>query len=448
MSSLPRHIAIVFNAFSTLFTLPTWEHTQIMLIGAILCQGARRVTSVLRVMGLSQENRFEKYHRVLNRAKWNSLDGAKILLGLLVSLVPTSLPLLIVVDDTIERRSGKKIKAKGCYRDACRSTEDVVVTCFGLKWVCLMLIVTLPWCQRPWALPFMTILAPSKKCNEKRGRVHKTSIDWTILAIRIIVRWLKRSFVLIGDGGFACVRLGHVCLKNNVTLISRLRLDAALYEFAPSPIPGQLGRHREKGDRVISLKKLAEDTTQPWRDAEIAWYGGEKKSVRLLSGIHLWYSPGEKPLPIRWVLVFDPEKNTAEAFFSTDLKLAPEQIVHWFVLRWNIEVTFEETRAHLGVETQRQWSDKAIARTTPCLMALFSLTCLFAIEMLKSQTLPILSTAWYNKKSEATFSDILAFVRRSIWAENYFNDSTSERDYRIIKRDQWESLLDQLSRAA
>ena len=132
MSALPRHIATVFNAFSTLFTLPTWKHTQVMLIGAILCQGARRVSSILRIMGLSHETRFEKYHRVLNRARWNSIHGAKILLGLLVSLIPDSLPLLIVVDDTIERRSGKKIKAKGCYRDACRSTEEVVVKCFGL----------------------------------------------------------------------------------------------------------------------------------------------------------------------------------------------------------------------------------------------------------------------------------------------------------------------------
>ena len=137
-----------------------------------------------------------------------------------------------------------------------------------------------------------------------------------------------------------------------------------------------------------------------------------------------------------------------EAFFSTDVQLAPEQIIHYFVLRWNIEVTFAETRAHLGVETQRQWSDKAIARTTPCLMALFSLVCLFALEILKKQTLPILSTAWYNKKSAATFSDILSFVRRSIWAENYFNDSGFDGEYMKIKAEQWEGLLDQLVRAA
>jgi hypothetical protein len=448
MPSTRREIAHVLNAFSPLFTAPTWEHVLVLLTGAILCQGARRVSSILRVIGLSQEKRFEKYHRVFNRAKWNSITGAKILLGLLVQLIPASLPLLIVVDDTIERRQGKKITAKGYYRDAVRSTKKAIVKCYGLKWVCLMLVVTLPWCKRPWALPFMTILAPSKKSNEIRGRKHKTSIDWTIIAVRAIARWLKHPWVLIGDGGFACIRLAHACIKQNVTLVSRLRLDAALYEFALLPVQGQRGRHREKGERFTSLKQLVSDLTQGWRNADVNWYGDEMKQVRLLSGINLWYSSGEKPLPIRWVLVVDPNKDEAEAFFTTDLQLLPEQIINWFVLRWNIEVTFAEMRAHLGMETQRQWSDKAIARTTPALMALFSLICLFAIEMLKTQSLPVLSTAWYNKKGEATFSDILAFVRRSIWAENYFNDSRFDGDYMIIKLEKWKSLLDQLSRAA
>jgi hypothetical protein len=250
---LPRAITSIFNAFSTLFTVQTWAHIQVLLTGAILCQGARRVSSILRVMGLSNEKRFEKYHRVLNRSKWNGMTGAKILLGLLIQLLPESFPVLIAVDETIERRSGKKIKAKGCYRDACRSTEKLVIKCFGLKWVCLMLIVKLPWCARPWALPFMTILAPSKKCNEKRNRKHKTSIDWTILAMRLISRWLKRSWIMIGDGGFACIRLGHACIKNNVTLISRLRLDATLYNFPIMPAKSQRGRRPEKGARSTSV---------------------------------------------------------------------------------------------------------------------------------------------------------------------------------------------------
>ncbi len=448
MQSLPRGMATVLNSFSHLFTLPTWAHVQILLIGAILCQGARRVSSILRVMGLSQEKRFEKYHRVLNRAKWNSMSGGKILFGLLIHLLPASFPILIVVDDTIERRRGKNIKAKGCYRDACRSTKKWVVKCFGLKWVCLMLIVPLPWCKRPWALPFMTILAPSKKANKSVNRPHKTSIDWTILAIRIIARWLKRTFILIGDGGFACIRLGHTCIKHNITLVSRLRLDAALYELVPNPVKQKAGRRREKGKRFTSLKQIAADLTQPWRDTTVSWYGGEIKQVRMLSGINLWYSAGEKPLLIRWVLVFDVEKNQAEAFFSTHINLEPEQIVNYFVLRWNIEVTFFETRAHLGIETQRQWADKSIARTTPVLMALFSFICLFAVEMLKKQSLPILSSAWYHKKSEATFIDILAFVRRDIWASRNFNESRIEDEYIKIKPETWEDLLNQLAWAA
>src|SRR3990167_3036276 len=156
--SLPQSFVRVFNLFRGLFTEPTWCHMQVLLLGAILCQGARRVSTILRIMGLGQDKRFEKYHRVLNRSQWNCISGAKILLGLLIQLLAESWPILIVVDDTIERRSGKKIKAKGCYRDACRSTQKLVIKCFGLKWVCFMLIVPLPWCKRPWALPFMTIL--------------------------------------------------------------------------------------------------------------------------------------------------------------------------------------------------------------------------------------------------------------------------------------------------
>ncbi len=130
-----------------------------------------------------------------------------------------------------------------------------------------------------------------------------------------------------------------------------MRLDAALYDLPTSPIKGQQGRRREKGKRFTSLKELATDASQSWREVEIDWYGGEKKTLRILSGVHLWYSSGEKPLPIRWVLVINPDKDQAEAFFSTDMDQAPDQIVNWFVLRWNIEVTFEESRAHLGIDS-------------------------------------------------------------------------------------------------
>ena len=208
------------------FTRPTWKNIQILFLGAVLCRGARRVTSILRVMGLKNEKNFSKFHRILSHARWNGLALSKILLGLLIAIIPSSWPILIAVDETLERRQGKKIKAKGAYRDAVRSSQSTVAISFGLKWECMMLIVPLPWCKRPWALPFLTVLAPSKKANEKAGRRHKTSIDWTRQMVKLVSRWLNRTWILVGDGAYACMDLAKACVKNNVALISRLRLDA------------------------------------------------------------------------------------------------------------------------------------------------------------------------------------------------------------------------------
>jgi len=173
MFPLANEITIILYAFAPLFSNRVWTHAQLMVIGAILCPGKRTVTSTLKVMGLSSEKRFTNFHRVLNMAKWSSLQGSKILLGLIVHLLPPGWPILIGIDETIERRKGKKIKAKGCYRDAVRSTEKNVVKCFGLKWISMMLIVPVPWSERFWALPFLTVLAPSKSSNTAVENVTK-----------------------------------------------------------------------------------------------------------------------------------------------------------------------------------------------------------------------------------------------------------------------------------
>ena len=144
------------------------------------------------------------------------------------------------------------------------------------------------------------------------------------------------------------------------------------------------------------------------------------RTLEITSGTALWYTPGEKPLPIRWVLVRDPlGKLEAAAFLCTDLEVSPKQILRWYVMRWNVEVTFEEARAHLGLETQRQWSDLAIARTTPALLGLYSLIVLLAHHLLNRQPLPVRTTAWYTKR-EATFSDVIALVRRYLWEHTEF----------------------------
>ena len=446
--ALTTDILAVLAVFSSEFSVPTWKNIQVLLIGAILCRGPRRISNVLRVMGLASICNFSKYHRVLSRAEWDSLALAKILFGLLIKLLPKSWPILIAVDETLERRRGKKIKAKGIYRDAVRSSQTNVVTSFGLKWECMMLIVPLSWCKRPWALPFLTLLAPSKKSNEKAGRRHKTSLDWTCQMVKLISRWLKKSWILVGDGAYACMNLAGTCIKQNVTLISRLRLDAQLFEF-PVYKEKKLGRKPIKGTR-IQLKTLLTEQEQTWQTGLVNWYGGEKKSVEYLTFICLWYHAGTPPIPLRIVLVKTPNgKNEAETFFSTHVDLEPTQIINYFVLRWNIEVTFEETRAHLGVETQRQWSDKAIARTTPLLMGIYSFVTLVAFKMNQTKTLVSIETAsWYDKKGELTFSDILALVRRDIWFQKNFSKSENKPDLRKCTDKTINALIYQLSMAA
>jgi len=336
MFSLPESAQWVLVSFAPLFSKPVWEHVQVLVTGALLCRGPHTVASVLRTLGLSGKRTFCNYHRVLSRARWSELQGAKILLGLLVvGVVAAGYPLVIGIDETLERRKGKRIKAKGRYRDAVRSTQNRVVTCYGLKWICLMLIVPLPWSPRPWALPFLTMLAPSAQADEEAGRRHKTVVDWTIQAVKQVSRWLRpAAFILVGDGAYACVALAQACLACEVTLVSRLRLDARLYAF-PEPQPrGKRGRKPKKGARLPTLKELTTDASQPWRDTEVAWYEGAWKHVRLLSGVCLWHTPGEDPVRLRWVLVVDPEGETQpQAFFSTHIELTPERIVEVFVER-------------------------------------------------------------------------------------------------------------------
>lgn len=446
--ALTTEILAVLVAFASEFSRPTWKNIQVLLMGAILCRGPRRISSVLRIMGLTSIPNFSKYHRVLSRAEWDGLALSKILLGLLIKLLPESWPILVAVDETLERRRGKKIKAKGLYRDAVQSTQSNVVTSYGLKWESMMLIVPLPWCKRSWALPFLTVLAPSKRSNETAGRRHKTSLDWTRQMACLVSHWLKRQWILVGDGAYACMDLALTCIKLNVVLISRLRLDAQLYEF-PVFEKKKLGRKPIKGKR-IQLKELLNDSKQVWQTDIINWYGGEMRQVEYITFVCLWYHAGCAPVTLRIVLVKTPGgKNEAETFFSTNTTLIPTQIIRYFVQRWNIEVTFEETRAHLGIETQRQWSDKAIARTTPLLMGLFSFITRVAFSMHQTKALVSLETAsWYNKKGELTFSDIIAIVRRSIWSNKYFSKSENQLDLDKCSEEKINSLIYQLTLAA
>jgi len=452
MLNLPTEIMVLMQHFTPVFSERTWDWVQVLVVGAILAPGKRTVTAVLRVMGLSEERQFQRYHRVLNRAVWSSLRVSQILLGLLVMmLVPPGWPVIVAADETLERRQGDKIKAKGVFRDAARSSKKHKVTSYGLRWVSMALLVPVPWSKRVWALPFLTVLAPSKKTNHANGKRHKTSIDWIGQMIGQVRRWLpERQIVLVVDGGLSAIKLGQRCMgyANPVTYVSRLRLDAGLYHW-PGPQPkGKRGPKPKKGARQASLKARLSDPATVWQSLTIAWYQGERRLLEIATGTALWYTPGQDPLPVRWVLVRDPLGNLLPtAFFATDLTTTPEQILAWVVMRWGIEVTFEEARAHLGLETQRQWSDLAIARTTPALLGLFSFITLLAYSLTAERPLPVRSTAWYTK-SEATFSDVIAFVRRYLWTHTNFVQSQAQTGPIPISADVLHGLVDVLCYAA
>jgi hypothetical protein len=448
MSPLPEAIILVLAPFAPLFSRRVWLHAQVLLLGAILAPGTRTVTTALRVMGLARERRFTNYHRVLNRAAWSGRHGSRILLGLLVMfLVPPGTRIVLGADDTVERRSGRKITAKGCYRDAVRSTKKHVIRCFGLKWVSMMLLIPVPWSRRVWALPFLTTLyRPAEPATSRRS---KTSVDGVRQMVKQVRRWLpERRLVLAVDGGFAAVSLALACVKSRVAMVSRLRWDAALYHRPGPQPPGKRGRKPTKGERQRSLQGWAERSDTPWEDVELDWYGGRRKKLWVFSRTALWYTPRLPPVEIRDVLVADPEGELRmEAFFCTDLEVTPVEILRWVGMRWSVEVTFEESRAHLGVETQRQWSDQAIARTTPVLLAVFSLVTVLALKLSQGGQIPVPATAWYHK-AEPTFSDCLALVRGHLWRARYLVNSAVEAEFAQLPREAFELLLTGLSLAA
>ena len=443
-SPSPEIIHLVF-IFATAFTAPTFAKALVLLCGTILAPGRRTVTAALRAMGLADDKHFTKYHRVLNRDRWSPWVLSKLLLGLIILVfLPAGAPLILVVDETLERRRGRKIKHKSWFRDPIRSTARHVVKALGIRWICLAILVPVPWSTRLWALPFMTIPALGPKTNAKLNKRHRTLVGWAMIMIGKVRRWQpERELVLVGDGSYAAVALIQRCqrLKQPVKLVSRLRLDATLHHF-PGPQPkSKPGPKPKKGARQPNLAARLADPKTRWQTMEIAWYGGDEKEIEFVTGVSLWYRRGFDPVPLRWVLVRCPQDSfKPKAFFCSDTNVSARQIVTWFIPRWNIEATFEELRAHLGFETQRQWSDRAIERTTPCLFGIFSLVVLMA-RVLHPETLPIRQASWYPKQ-EAAFSDVLAAVRSDLWRCSNYSTSPQNADMFLIPRATLFSLLE------
>jgi hypothetical protein len=431
-----------FAPFASAFTAPTLRGVLGLIAGAILAPGRRTVTAALSILGLREISTFTTFHRVLNRNRWAPRDLAGRLLHQLVGAFVPEGPVVMAIDETIERRWGAKIRARGIYRDPVRSSHGHFVKTSGLRWISLMLLAPIPWAGRVWALPFLTVLAPSERYAHERGHRHKLLTDWARQMLLQVARWLPgRQIIVVADMSYAAIALLEA-VRRHLTVITRLRLDARLFDPPPARQPGQKGRPRVSGARQPTLTQRLTNPATRWRRVTVTnWYGEQDRRLAIASGTALWYHPG-KSVPIRWVLVRDLAGEVEpQALLCTDLAADPVEVLTWFVRRWSVEVTFAEVRRHLGVETQRQWSDRAIARTTPALLGLFSLVTVWADEVLNEGWKPRCA-AWYVK-SHPTFSDALAVVRAKLWGAS-FEMSRQDREQVKIPR----ALLNRLTEAA
>jgi len=209
MITLPNEFSELISAFAPQFSKKVFEHVGQLLLGTMLTCGKRTVCAVLRTLGLSEEQNWHKYHRVLSRAKWSAHHCSLILLGMLLRhFMSEEKTLVFGLDETLERRWGHKIKTRGIYRDAVRSSQSHFVKYSGLRWMCLMLLTPLSWANRIWALPFLTVLCPSERYHQEQGKKHKKLTDWARQIALQLSRWLQGfKIIMVGDTTASAVRL-------------------------------------------------------------------------------------------------------------------------------------------------------------------------------------------------------------------------------------------------
>lgn len=448
MLSLPSAAEPILMSLSVAFTQPTFQRIVPLVVGAILTIGRRTVTGVLWTMRGVVRGHHSTYHRVFSRAVWSPWPLGKVLASAILRLIPEDEPVLVPMDDTTAQHRGKTVYGKGCHHDAVRSSHTHIVWRWGHRWIVLAISVKLPFTWRRWALPVLAALYRTKELNAAEGRRHKTAPDLARQLMATLIHWFpERRFVFLGDGGYASHELARFCHRHrrHATLVSRFHGDANLY--APPPkIRNRTGRPRIKGPKLPTPQEVVARSRRT--RATVNWYGGGDRRVELVSGTGHWYKAGHGLVHVRWVYTHDVQgTHRDDYFYSTDPELDPRQIITWFTARWPIETTFQEVRAHLGFETTRQRVANSILRTGPCLLGLYSLVTLIFVEHARHHSIRPRCTEWYVK-TEPTFADAIATVRRLLWSETIFATSPQHDVLQKLPRHLRRMLLDRLSLAA
>jgi hypothetical protein len=409
-------------------TGPTFQNLAVLVRGAILAVGSRTVTACLVAAWPWVSKHWSAYENVGRRARLPMLAMAQWLFRLILLLIPKKAVVELATDDTLARRFGLHVVGIGMHRDAVASSHGRHAVSPGHKWVSLAVVVRLPFCPRPFALPVLSVLYCTRK-QAKRNRAkrlyraHRTPPELALLMLRIVVRWApERRFRLLGDGGYATHELaGALCPASprerlrRVSLVSRFPMNGATY--APPPPYAGRGRRPIKGPKLPTPRDVASHPATVWSRLRVRWYGGTRKRVLVCSRTGLWYRGGCPATPVRWVVVRDPQGQRGdEAFFTTDVEMSPKAIIESFVRRWGLETTFQEARAYLGLETLRNRTAHAVRRSVPMLLALYSLIVVWFARHVRCPETWVRRTPWYRKR-HVTFSDMLAAAREDILAE-------------------------------
>ncbi len=417
MPSIPKVVRQVTEGFARAFTRPTLRRFVFLLLAAILTTGQRTVTHVLRTLQHAAPGHPSSYHRVFSRCRWSAWKLARALATRILDRWLPQGPVPLVGDDTVDEHRGKKVYGKACHRDAVRSTHSYTAYRWGHKWVVLAILVKFPFACRPWALPVLVALYRSPEWNKEHHRRHKTPSELMRQLLAVLLHWFpERKFVFAGDGGYGTHPLATFAHRHpkRLALVSRFYADANLYAPPPVVRGKKTGRPRKKGAKQPSPATVVARSRR--QRLKVAWYGGGRRNVAVVTGTGQWYKGGEGLVPVRWVFVHDcTGTHRDEYFFTTDLNMTPKQVIETFTGRWSIETTFQELRAHLGLETTRGRTENTVLRVAPSLFGLYTVVALLYARLPAAHRNHYAIT--WPGKHHAAFSDAIVAVRRWLWVE-------------------------------
>jgi hypothetical protein len=410
------------EALGRAFTQPTALRFALLLFAALLTSGRHTVANLLRTLGPLVPGDPSSYRRVFSRRRWSSWRLARLLAGwVLEHLLPDG-PVRLAGDDTVEEHRGKHVYGKARHRDPVRSTHSYTAFRWGHKWVVLAVLVRFPFTRRLWALPVLVALYRSEAEDRRRGCRHKTPPELLRQLLCVLLRWFPgRQFICAADGNYATHDLARLAAQHptRLTYLSHFYADANLYEPTP-PVVGKksAGRPRKKGRKLPPPAEVVKQAQHRQR-LNVAWYGGGRRDVEVVSGAAHWYQAGAPLVAVLWVWVHDcTGTHRDEYFFTTDVGWSAAQVIETYTGRWNLETTFQEMRSYLGLETTCGWKERTVLRGTPCLFGLYTVVAALYMQLPARRRLRGL-VEWAGKE-DVTFSDALLAVRRWLWVEWVF----------------------------